>query len=113
MYSGAVHSLSSNDLGPNGAAALAPGLAANGSLTNCDVRSNSIEGDGAQQLSAAVLSSKCLTIFSGIPLAQLHSNEITELDLQGQIGKRAGLCEALVLAALLRVNGSLTSRRRR
>ena len=39
MYSGAVHSLGWNVLGPNGAAALAPGLAANGgSLTSVSRR---------------------------------------------------------------------------
>ena len=47
--------LSYNFLDPEGAKALAPALAANASLTSLDVRFNSISGDGASQLSTAVL----------------------------------------------------------
>ena len=46
MYSGTVRSLRNNRLGPNGAAALAPGLAANGGLTKCVLCGNELGVEG-------------------------------------------------------------------
>eukprot|EP00964_Phaeocystis_antarctica_P156453 scaffold126109_cov27-Phaeocystis_antarctica.AAC.1 len=81
-----------------------------GSLTSLDVCSNKITGDGAQQLSAAVLGKQTLEIFSQIPLKELRADKLTTLDLTSSWGKDIGVPGALVLAELLRtVSGSLTS----
>ena len=83
-----------------------PGLAANGGLTSLDVRYNSIQGDGAEQLATVVLESKSMEVFSLIPMKALHANEVTELNLSG---RGLGPAEARVIGSLLAVNGSLTS----
>ena len=54
MYPFFVHSLSYNELGPNGAAALAPGLAANGGLTVANVLYNQLDSESATMLVEAV-----------------------------------------------------------
>ena len=69
MYSGAVRSLSDNELGPKGAAALAPGLAANGGLTSIgegglDLRYNSLGDEGWGAIIVAVCSSTVSKIAS-------------------------------------------------
>jgi hypothetical protein len=101
-----LRSLRYNGLGAAGAAVLAPALAANGSLTSLDVRSNNIAGDGAAQLSAAVLGNLKIEMFNEIPIKEMRANSITELDLKE---KRLGGEGGMVVAGLLPVMGSLTS----
>ena len=92
-------------LGAAGAAALAPALAANGSLTSLDVRSNNIAGDGAAQLSAAVLGNLKIEMFNEIPIKEMRADSFTELDLKGEsVGVEGGM----VVAGLIPVMGSLT-----
>jgi hypothetical protein len=52
-------------------------------LTRVDVRSNNIEDDGAEQLSAAVLGNLEIEMFNGIPIKEMRANSFTELDLMG------------------------------
>ena len=47
-------SLSLNELGPEGAKALAPGIAANGVLTSLDVRVNNLGDEGETAIRKAV-----------------------------------------------------------
>ena len=97
--------LRGNRLGPAGAAALALGLAANGGLTCVDVRYNRITGDGAAQLSAAVLGNLKIEMFNKIPIKEMRADSFTELDLMWK-----GLCVegGMVVAGLIPVMGSLT-----
>ena len=100
-----MHSLSGNSLGAEGAAALAPALAANGSLTSLDVHVNKIAGDGAVQLSAAVLGNLKIEMFNKIPIKEMRADSFTELDLKGEsVGVEGGM----VVAGLIPVMGSLT-----
>ena len=46
-------------------------MAANGALTSLDVRSNNIAGDGAVQLSAAVLGNLKVEMFNRIPIKEM------------------------------------------
>ena len=85
---------------------LAAALGVNGSLTSLDVRSNDIVGDGAAQLSAAVLGNLKIEMFNEIPIKEMRANSITELDLKE---KRLGVEGGMVVAGLLPVMGSLTS----
>ena len=68
-----------NDIGPVGANAVAAMVAVTGSLTSLDVRSNNIAGDGAAQLSAAVLGNLKIKMFNEIPIKEMYANSITEL----------------------------------
>ena len=95
-------SLSYNSLGSEGAAALAPALAANASLTSLDVRYNNIKGDSASQLSAVVLSNLKIETFNEIPIKEMRADSFTELDLKGKyIGEVGGM----VVAGLVPVMG--------
>ena len=51
-------SLSHNSLGAEGAAALAPALAANGSLTALDLTNNGLKDEGVSAVCEAILSNK-------------------------------------------------------
>ena len=106
LHARLLPSLSHNSLGAEGAAALAPALAANGSLTSLDVRSNDIVGDGAAKLSAAVFGNLKIGLFNEIPIKEMRANSITELDLKE---KRLGVEGSMVVAGLLPVMGLLTS----
>jgi hypothetical protein len=97
--------LGANNIGPEGAQALAESLRVNASLTKIDVRHNKITGEGASQLSSAVLSNKKLEYFNEIPLNELRADNLTELNL---FNKDVGVPGALVLAELLLVSASLT-----
>ena len=97
--------LRGNRLGPAGAAALALGLAANGGLTCVDVRYNRITGDGAAQLSAAVLGNLKIEMFNKIPIKEMRADSFTELDL---MGKGVGVEGGMVVAGLIPVMGGLT-----
>jgi Ran GTPase-activating protein (RanGAP) involved in mRNA processing and transport len=88
-----------------GAAALAPALAANGTLTRVDVRRNNIAGDGAAQLAAAVLGNLKIEMFNEIPIQEMRANSLTELDLNG---KAFGVEGSMVVAGLMPVMGVLT-----
>ena len=95
-----------NGVGPVEANAVAAMVAATGSLTSLDVRSNDIVGDGAAKLSAAVFGNLKIEMFNEIPIKEMRANSITELDLKGMgIGVEGGL----VVAGLLPVMGSLTT----
>jgi hypothetical protein len=91
--------LSMNDIGPEGAKAVAAMAAVVASLTSLSTAYNDISGNGAQQLAAAVLSKPTLEVFSGIPLKELRADSLTTLDL---FDKGLGVPEAMVLADLLR-----------
>ena len=106
LHAPLLRSLSDNSLGAEGAATLAPALAANGGLTRVDVRSNNIAGDGAEQLSAAVLGNLKIEMFNEIPIKEMRANSITELDLKG---KGVGVEGVMVVAGLIPVMGGLTS----
>jgi hypothetical protein len=100
-----AHSLSRNLIGSEGAAALAPALT-NGALTGIDVRNNNIVGDGAVQLSAAVLGNLKIEEFNEIPIKEMRADSFTELDLKG---KGIGVVGGMVVAGLIPVMGGLTS----
>ena len=100
-----MRSLSHNWLGAEGAAALAPALAANGALTRVDVRRNNIAGDGAVQLAAAVLCNLKIEMFNEIPIKEMRANSLTKLDLKRKdVGDEGGM----VVAGLIPVMGALT-----
>ena len=99
-----AHSLSRNLIGSEGAAALAPALT-NGALTGIDVRNNNIVGDGAVQLSAAVLGNLKIEEFNEIPIKQMRADSLTVLDLKGMgVGVEGGI----VVSGLIPVMGGLT-----
>ena len=89
-----------------GITAIADALRVNGALTSLDIRSNNIAGDGAAQLSAAVLGNLKIEMFNEIPIKEMRANSITELDLKE---KGLGVEGGMVVAGLLPVMGSLTS----
>ena len=95
-----------NGIGPVGANAVAAMVAVTGVLTSLDVRSNNIAGDGAVQLSAAVLCNLKIEIFNKIPIKEMRANSLTKLDLKGKL---CGVVGGMVVAGLLPVMGSLTS----
>ena len=95
-----------NFLGDEGAKALAPGIAVNASVTCLDVRNNSISGDGASQLSAAVLGNLKMEKFNEIPIKEMRTDSLTKLDLSG---KGVEVVGGMVVAGLLPVMASLTS----
>ena len=97
--------LAYNNLGPEGAKALAPGLAATASLTHCDVRENKIAGEGASQLSAAVLANTKIEVFNEIPIKEMRADSLTTLDLSN---KKIGVEGGMVVAGLVPVTASLT-----
>ena len=66
--------LRGNNIGNEGAAALASALRVNGVLTNLDVRLNAIAGEAAQQLATAVLVSPSLERCGAVPLKELREN---------------------------------------
>jgi hypothetical protein len=70
------------------------------------MRSNTISGDAAQQLAAAVLASASLRVFSVVPIQELRADEMTALNLTD---KNRGPAEAIVIAELIKVSGALTN----
>ena len=76
----------------------------NTSLTELDLRTNSIAGESADRLAAAVLESPSLLKFSAMPIAELRKNEVKELDVWG-VG--LGPTEGRVLASVLKECSSL------
>ena len=94
-----VHSLSYNELGSNGAAALAPGLAANGGLTSISLLGNKFDKEAAQMLLQIKAEKPNLHTLCG-----LKHNE-TQLDYSN---KGFGAADAMLLAPEIAVMGSLT-----
>ena len=88
-----------------GITAIADALRVNGALTSLDVRFNNITGDGAVQLSAAVLGNFKIEMFNEIPIKEMRANSLTELDLKD---KRFGLVGGMVVAGLIPIMGGLT-----
>jgi hypothetical protein len=76
-----------------------------GALTRVDIRRNSISGDGAAQLSAAVLGNLKIEMFNEIPIKEMRADSFTELDLNG---KDFGVEGVMVVAGLIPVMGALT-----
>ena len=93
-----------NKIGAEGAKALGEALKLNGSLTSLDTRSNDISGEAAQQLAEATLGSASLEVFGEVPVKQLRADTLTQLSLPV---KNLGPTEAIVLAKLVSVSGSL------
>eukprot|EP00900_Chrysochromulina_parva_P006654 jgi/Chrpa1/15990/Chrysochromulina_OHIO_Genome00024039-RA len=85
--------------------AKALGTSVTGALTRVDVRHNNITGDGAEQLSAAVLGNLKIEMFNEIPIKEMRANSLTELDLNG---KYVGVEGGMVVAGLIPVMGGLT-----
>ena len=101
--------LSNQNLNPPDAILLASDLSqaiVTGALTRVDVRRNNIAGDGAAQLSDAVLGNLKIEMFNGIPIKEMRANSITELDLKG---KRVGVEGGMVVAGLIPVMVGLTA----
>jgi hypothetical protein len=88
-----------------GIKAIADALRVNGALTRVDVRFNKIAGDGAAQLSAAVLGNLKFDMFNKIPIKKMRADSFTELDLKA---KYIGVEGAMVVAGLIPVMGALT-----
>ncbi|KAK3248697.1 hypothetical protein CYMTET_41843, partial [Cymbomonas tetramitiformis] len=94
---------------PSGVQSLADALVYNRTLTALSLEGNGICGEGAEALAEALASRrtgwhnrtlKTLTLTAGaeIPLGALRRNELTELNLAD---RRLGMCEAVVLGAIL------------
>jgi len=89
-----------------GITAIAEALIVNGVLTGINVRDGDIAGDGATQLSAAVLGNIKIEMFNKIPIKEMRADSFTELDLKG---KGFGVVGGMVVAGLIPVMGGLTS----
>ena len=98
--------LSGKKLGGASAIVIASLISVNGGLTRVDVRHNAFAGDGAAQLSAAVLGNLKIEMFNEIPIKEMRANSLTELDLNG---KGVGVEGGMVVAGLIPVMGGLTS----
>ena len=85
---------------------MADALRANSGLMSLDVRANSIAGDGASQLSAAVLGNLKIEQFNEIPIKEMRANSLTELDLKH---KSIGIEGGMVVAGLVPVMSGLTT----
>jgi hypothetical protein len=88
-----------------GITAIADALRVNGGLTRVDVRHNNITGDGAAQLTAAVLGNLKIEMFNEIPIKKMRADSFTELDLKK---KGVGVVGGMVVAGLIPVMGALT-----
>jgi len=86
-------------------ALISSALEFNGSVTCVDVRKNNIAGDGASELSAAVLANTKIEVFNEIPIKEMRADSLTELDLQR---KGIGVESSMVVAGLLPAMGSMT-----
>ena len=78
----------------------------NASVTRLDVRGNNISDDGASQLSAAVLGNQKMEVFNEIPIKEMRTNSLIEIDLSA---KYFGVVGGMVVAGLLPVMASVTS----
>ena len=85
-------------LRPADARLLAPEIIVRPSVTCLDVRQNSISGDGASQLSAAVLGNLKMKKFNEIPIKEMRTDSLTKLALSG---KGVEVVGGMVVAGLL------------
>ena len=97
--------LSGKNLGVSSAVVIAFLIGVNGALTRVDISKN-FAGDGAEQLSAAVLGNLKIEMFNEIPIKEMRANSLMELDLNG---KGVGVEGVMVVAGLIPVMGALTS----
>ena len=97
--------LANNRIGPHGAKAVAAMAAFVGSVTRVDVRYNDVTGDGASQLSAAVLANTKIEVFNEVPIKEMRADSLTELDLKDKV---IGVEGGMVVAGLIPVMASLT-----
>ena len=75
-----------------GIIAIANALKVTPSITHVDVRYNNIAGDGASQLSAAVLGNEKIEVFNKVPIKEMRADSFTELNLSHkEIGVEGGL----------------------
>ena len=81
---------------------MADALRVNASVTRLDLRGNGISGEGASQLSAAVLGNTKIEVFSEIPVKEMRADSFTELNL---FGKQIGVVGGMVVAGLVPVMG--------
>jgi hypothetical protein len=79
-----LNGIGNNGIGPVGANIVAAMVAVTDALTRVDVRHNNIAGNGAAQLAAAVLGNLKIEMFNEIPIKEMRSNSLTELDLNGK-----------------------------
>lgn len=97
--------LGGNRLGNGSGKLLAEALKRTTTLTSLDIRECSIEGDGAVQLSSAVLASTTIKQFNGVPVT--FSSTLTKLDLSNnKVGEAGGL--VIIPQLHLEGNASLT-----
>ena len=75
-----------------------------GSLNIVNTRYNSIDGEAARELAAAVLASSSMIKFGEVPIKELRADALKTLDLKS---KTLGPTEAIVLVGLLPVSQSL------
>ena len=94
-----MHSLSGNQLGPDGAAALAPGVAASGELTCVNLLSNNMDPESATMLLKVKAEKPNLRTLCGL------SHEETELDYPFN---GLGPMDAMLLAPEIAVMSGLT-----
>jgi Ran GTPase-activating protein (RanGAP) involved in mRNA processing and transport len=92
--------------GAAGAKHVADLLRASALLACVDVRHNNIKGDAAAQLSAAVLSNLKIEMFNKIPIKEMRSHSILQIDLMDE---GIGVVGGLVLAGLIPAMTQLTS----
>ena len=97
--------LSRRHLGPGDAKLLAPEILVMSSVTRVDIRHNNVAGDAASQLSAAVLANTKIEVFNEIPIKEMRTNSLIELNLKR---KYIGVVGGMVVAALLPAMGSIT-----
>ena len=83
-----------NSIGDDGAKAIAEALKVNPVLKNLSVAYNNISGEAAQQLAAAALGSLSLEVLSEVPIKELREDKLTKLELQS---KGLGATEGIVL----------------
>ena len=94
-----------NRIGSEGAKSVVAMAAVTASVTHIDVRNNGIKGDGASELSAAVLANTRIEKFNEIPIKEIRSGSLTSLDLAG---KAIGVEGAMVVAGLALAMSSVT-----
>ena len=99
--------LERNEIGPEGAKAIAEALKVNAVMKNLSVAYNNIVGEAAQQLAAAALGSLSLEVLSGVPIKELREDKLTELNCLSSKG--LGPTEGIVLAKLIKFSAVLTT----
>jgi Ran GTPase-activating protein (RanGAP) involved in mRNA processing and transport len=98
--------LYSNSIGDEGAVAIAEALKVNAVMKNISVAYSNIVGEAAQQLAAAALGSLSLEVLSGVPIKELREDKLTELNLRSN---GLGSTEGIVLAELIKFSAVLTN----